>query len=127
VEVSVDAVPDLRAPATVLAIAPTGIPSSGIVEYNATIVLREGADPRLRDGQTALADVVVESVDNALRVPSAAVRRETTGATVVDVRGEDGQPRPTPFTAGNVGDEYTQVLSGLREGQELLLPTPPAG
>jgi HlyD family secretion protein len=39
----------------------------------------------------------------------------------------DGQPRPTPFTAGTVGDDYTQVLSGLREGQELLLPTPPAG
>jgi HlyD family secretion protein len=125
VEVSVDAVPDLRAPATVLAIAPAGTPSSGIVEYNATIVLRDGSDPRLRDGQTALADVVVESVDNVLRVPSAAVRRDGSG-TVVDVRGEDGQPVPTPFEAGTVGDEYTQVLSGLREGQELLLPPPPA-
>jgi HlyD family secretion protein len=126
VEVSVDAVPDLRAPATVLAIAPAGTPSSGIVEYNATIVLRDGSDPRLRDGQTALADVVVESVDNVLRVPSAAVRRDGSG-TVVDVRGEDGQPVPTPFEAGTVGDEYTQVISGLREGQELLLPAPPAG
>jgi HlyD family secretion protein len=91
------------------------------VEYNATIVLRDGSDPRLRDGQTALADVVVESVDNVLRVPSAAVRREGSG-TVVDVRGEDGQPVPTPFEAGTVGDQYTQVISGLREGQELLLP-----
>jgi HlyD family secretion protein len=120
VEVTVDAVPDLRAPATVLAIAPTGTPSNGIVEYNATIVLREG-DPRLRDGQTALADVITESVDNVLRVPSAAVRREGS-STLVDVRGEDGQPVATPFDAGAVGDEYTQVLSGLREGQELLLP-----
>jgi HlyD family secretion protein len=126
VEVSVDAIPDLRAPATVLAIAPSGTPSSGIVEYYATIVLREGSDPRLKDGQTALADVIVESVDNVLRVPSAAVRRDASG-TVVDVRGEDGRPVPTPFTAGAVGDEYTQVLSGLREGQELLLPAPPAG
>jgi HlyD family secretion protein len=121
VEVTVDAIPDLRAPATVLAIAPAGTPSSGIVEYNATIVLREGSDPRLRDGQTALADVIVESVDNVLRVPSAAVRREGT-RTLVDVRGENDQPVPTPFDAGAVGDEYTQVLSGLRENQELLLP-----
>jgi HlyD family secretion protein len=121
VEVTVDAIPDLRAPATVLAVAPAGNPSSGIVEYYATIVLREGADPRLRDGQTALADVVVESVDNVLRVPSAAVQRDATG-TFVDVRGEDGQPVRTPFMAGTAGDEYTQVLSGLREGQELLLP-----
>jgi HlyD family secretion protein len=126
VEVTVDAIPDLRAPATVLAIAPSGDPSSGIVEYYATIVLREGSDPRLRDGQTALADVAVESVGNTLRVPSAAVRREG-GGTVVDVRGSDGQPVPTPFHAGVAGDEYTQVLSGLRDGQELLLPQPPAG
>jgi HlyD family secretion protein len=124
VEVTVDAVPDLRAPATVLSIAPKGTPSSGIVEYNATIVLREG-DARLRDGQTALADVIVESVDNVLRVPSAAVRREGE-RTLVDVRGADGEPVPTPFEAGAVGDEYTQVLSGLREGQELLLPPAPA-
>jgi HlyD family secretion protein len=123
VEVTVDAVPDLRAQATVLAIAPTGTPSSGIVEYNATIVLRDAADPRLRDGQTALADVITDSLDNVLRVPSATVRREGAN-TVVDVRGEDGQPVPTPFTAGTAGDEYTQVLSGLREGQELLLPQP---
>ena len=124
VEVTVDAIPDLRAPATVLAIAPTGTPSNGIVQYNATIVLREG-DARLRDGQTALADVVTEAVDNVLRVPSAAVRREGAN-TIVDVRGPDGQPVPTPFEAGAVGDEYTQVLSGLREGQELLLPPAPA-
>jgi HlyD family secretion protein len=125
VEVTVDALPDLRAPATVLAIAPAGTPSSGIVQYNATIVLREGSDTRLRDGQTALANVIVDSVDNALRVPSATVRREGS-TTIVDVRGEDNQPVPTPFEAGAIGDEYTQVLSGLREGQELLLPPAPA-
>lgn len=64
-------------------------------------------------------------MDNALRVPSATVRREGS-TTIVDVRGDDNQPVPTPFEAGAVGDEYTQVLSGLREGQELLLPPPPA-
>jgi HlyD family secretion protein len=68
-----------------------------------------------------LADVITDSLDNVLRVPSAAIRREGSG-TVVDVRGEDGQPVPTPFEAGTAGDEYTQVMSGLREGQELLLP-----
>jgi HlyD family secretion protein len=125
VDVTVDAIPDLHAPATVLAIAPTGTASSGVIQYNVTIVLSQG-DPRLRDGQTALADVITDSVDNVLRVPSAAVRREGS-STLVDVRGDDGKPVPTPFEAGTVGDEYTQVLSGLREGQELLLPqAPPA-
>ncbi|MEN3266674.1 biotin/lipoyl-binding protein [Pseudonocardia sp.] len=119
-EVTVDAVPDLRAPATVLAVAPSGNSTTGIVRYYATIVLTED-DDRLRDGQTALADVVVQSVDNVLRVPSAAQRTDA-GRSVVDVRGADGTPVPTPFEAGLAGDEFTQVISGLSEGQELLLP-----
>jgi HlyD family secretion protein len=119
-EVTVDAVPDLRAPATVLAIAPSGNSATGVVRYYATIVLTED-DDRLRDGQTALADVMVQSVDNVLRVPSAAERTDA-GRSVVDVRGADGTPVPTPFEAGLVGDEYTQVISGLTEGQELVLP-----
>jgi HlyD family secretion protein len=106
----------------VLSIAPSGTSTSGIVEYYATVVLAEGGGARLHDGQTALADVIVDSVDNVLRVPSAAVSRNDSGATTVQVRGEDGQGVPTPFEAGTVGDEYTQVASGLRESQELLLP-----
>jgi len=124
VEVTVDAIPDLQAPATVLAVAPAGDSGSGVVRYYATIVLT-GNDPRLRDGQTALADVMVDSVDNVLRVPSAAVRTAN-GQSTVDVRGPDGNPVPTPFEAGLVGDEYTQVVSGLNDGQELVLPQPAA-
>jgi HlyD family secretion protein len=120
VEVTVDAVPDLRAPATVLAIAPSGNSTTGVVRYYATVVLTED-DDRLRNGQTALADVMVQSVDNVLRVPSAATRTDA-GRLVVDVRGPDGAPIPTPFQAGLVGDEFTEVVSGLNEGQELMLP-----
>jgi HlyD family secretion protein len=119
VEVTVDAVPDLRAPATVLAIAPSGNSTTGVVRYYATIVLTED-DDRLRDGQTALADVMVQAVDNVLRVPSAASRTDA-GRLVVDVRGPDGAPIPTPFQAGLGGDEFTEVVSGLTEGQELVL------
>ncbi|HEY4418648.1 MAG TPA: HlyD family efflux transporter periplasmic adaptor subunit, partial [Pseudonocardia sp.] len=120
VEVTVDAVPDLRAPATVLAIAPSGNSSTGVVRYYATIVLTEH-DDRLRDGQTALANVMVQAVDNVLRVPAASTRTDA-GRLVVDVRGPDGAPLPTPFQAGLIGDEFTEVVSGLTEGQELVLP-----
>ncbi|GAA1183811.1 efflux RND transporter periplasmic adaptor subunit [Pseudonocardia alaniniphila] len=124
VEVTVDAVPDLRADATVLAIAPSGNSATGVVRYYATIVLTEH-DDRLHDGQTALANVMVQAVDNVLRVPSAATRTDA-GRLVVDVRGPDGAPIPTPFQAGLAGDEFTEVVSGLTEGQELLLPQGPS-
>ncbi len=47
------------------------------------------------------------------------VRRELAGdaRAVADVHAD-------AFAAGALGDQYTQVISGLREGQELLLPQP---
>lgn len=120
VEVTVDALPDHAEPATVLAVAPTGENVSGIVNYYATVVLTDG-DPALRDGQTAEAAVRVESVDNVLRVPSSVVRTQD-GRRVVDVPGEDGESVAVPFTPGVLGDEYTEVRSGLRDGQSVLVP-----
>jgi HlyD family secretion protein len=121
VQVSVDAVPGLTLPATVIAISPTGDVVSGIVNFYATIELAR-ADPQLRIGQTAEAAVLVESVDNVLRVPSFLVRTED-GRRVVDAPGPDGgDPLVIPFEPGLAGDEFTEVRSGLAEGQELLRP-----
>ena len=120
VDVTFDAIPDLTRAGTVLAVAPAAADDAGIVNYYTTIVLSE-SDPRLRDGQTADAAVVVQEVQNALRVPTAAVSREN-GRTVVTVRGPDGNPVTMPFEPGLVGDTHIEVLSGLQEGQELLLP-----
>lgn len=118
--VTVDAAPDDLRPGSVLAVAPTATDVSGIVNYYATIVLTEG-DPLLRDGQTAEASVEVDAVLDVLRVPSSTVRSDG-AARVVDVRGEEGEAVATPFVPGAVGDEFTEVRSGLVEGQEVLLP-----
>lgn len=121
VQVSVDAVPGLTLPATVIAIAPAGDVVSGIVNFYVTIELAR-SDPQLRIGQTAEAAVLVESADNVLRVPSFLVRTEG-GRRVVDAPGPDGgTPLVIPFEPGLVGDEFTEVRSGLAEGQELLRP-----
>jgi HlyD family secretion protein len=118
--VTVDAVPGLTSPGTVVAVAPTADHVSGVVSYYATIVLTQ-VDPQLKDGQTAQADVLTETVDNVLRVPAAAVRREN-GRTVVSLPGSDGQPVTREFTPGLVGANSTEVRSGLDEGQQVLLP-----
>jgi HlyD family secretion protein len=119
VEVTFDAVPDLKRSGTVVAIAPTGTDIQGVTSYYASIVLNE-LDPRLKDGLTASAHVVTDKVDNVLVVPNAAIQRSgTTG--VVTVMEADGVQRQVQVELGLAGDSTTQVLSGLREGQQVVL------
>jgi len=131
VEVTFDALPGLERAGTVLSLAPTGVNISGVTNYYATVLLTE-SDPRLVAGQTAEVAVATQSVDNVLTVPNAAVLRDG-GQSFVNIPGPDGKPVRTPFQPGVVGDGNTQVVSGLREGQEVQLPQvntpppPPAG
>jgi HlyD family secretion protein len=120
VDVSVDALPNDTLTGRVTSVAPAGTDLSGIVSYYATVVVDGGAD-RLRAGQTAEANVRVESVDNVLRVPASAVRRED-GRPTVSVAGPDGKPVAMPFLAGLVGDDYVEVRSGLTDGDQVVLP-----
>ena len=120
VQVTVDALPNDTLTGRVVSVAPSGVDLSGIVSYYATVVVDGGAD-RLRDGQTAEANVRVEVVDNVLRVPAAAVRRSG-GQPTVTVSGPDGDPVSVPFLAGLVGDDYVEVRSGLTDGDQVELP-----
>ena len=103
-----------------LSVAPSGTAISGVISYYVTVVLNE-ADPRLRDGQTARATVVTQQLDNVLSVPNAAVRRQG-GQSTVTVVGAGGDQRTVTFEPGVVGAERTQVLSGLFDGQEVVIP-----
>lgn len=124
VDVSVGAVPDLVRHGTVLAVAPAATATSGVVGYYVTVLLTE-TDPRLRDGQTADAAVHVDEVRDVPAVPNAAVRRSG-GTTTVTVLGYDGTPRTVPFQAGVVGDDLTQIVSGLTVGDEVVVPAGPS-
>ena len=119
VDVSFDAVPDLTRAGTVVAVAPTGSSISSVINYYVTVVLNE-TDPRLKDGQTAQARVLTNQVEDVLTVPNSAVRKrgDQSSVTIVDADGVQQQVR---FQAGLVGDDRTQVISGLKEGQQVVL------
>jgi HlyD family secretion protein len=120
VQVTFDALPDLTRDGTVLSVAPGGVDISGVTNYYATILLTD-SDPRLRTGQTAEAGVLVSELDNVLVVPNSAVIKQG-GRSFVNTPGPDGKPVQVQFQPGLVGDDNTQVLSGLNEGQEIQLP-----
>jgi multidrug efflux pump subunit AcrA (membrane-fusion protein) len=92
--------------------------SRGVVEYPATILLGQSAKG-LRAGMSASAEVVVEQVKDAITVPSEAI--SAIGGKTVTVE-EGGKEVTKQVTTGLEGDETTEVVSGLKAGETLVLP-----
>jgi len=120
VEVTFDAIPDLIRDGKVLQVSPGGTDISGVTNYYATIVLTD-TDSRLKDGQTAEVNVMTNNKDNVLVVPNNAIIKQG-GKSFVSVPGPDGKPTQKQFQPGLVGDDSTEVVSGLSEGEQILLP-----
>ena len=123
VDVQLDAVPDLEAKGTVSSVAPSATPIAGVVSYYATVDL-DTRDPRERDGQTARATVRTAERTAVLTVPNNAVRQQG-GTTTVVVYEPSGEQRTVSFEAGLAGPDRTEVLSGLNEGDRVVVPGRP--
>jgi multidrug efflux pump subunit AcrA (membrane-fusion protein) len=70
---------------------------------------------------TADVEVVTAERDNALHVPTTAVTGSGANARVTVLR--NGQQVATPVVAGLKGDDATEITSGLRSGDTVVLPT----
>jgi macrolide-specific efflux system membrane fusion protein len=92
--------------------------SSGSVKYSARVAL-DGDLSTLRTGQTASIQVVIQEADNALYVPAGAVTGTgTTGTVQVDVAGSTERRQ---VELGVKGDQTTQILTGLNEGDLVVI------
>jgi HlyD family secretion protein len=106
---------------TVTSVAPAAVELTNKINYYATILLTD-KDPRLKPGMSSDVSVVTQTIENkALVVPTSAVTDQD-GHSYVNVLGPDGTPRRTVFTKGKVGDDNSEVLSGLTAGQKVILP-----
>ncbi|MEA2669995.1 MAG: HlyD family secretion protein [Chloroflexota bacterium] len=125
VKVSVDAVPGISLPGTVVAVQPVATLIQNVTNYLVTVGL-DSLDKRLRSGMTAHAAVAVSEARQVLAVPSIAIQHSGGRSSVIVVR-RDGTQAPVDVRTGLVGDSTTEVVSGLSEGDHVLLPdvTPP--
>ncbi|TDA68889.1 MAG: efflux RND transporter periplasmic adaptor subunit [Clostridia bacterium] len=124
VEVTTDAVPGRKFPGRVTEIATEGTAQGGVTSFDVRVALdsQEG----LRPGMTITASILVATRTNVLLLPLEAVQ-ETRGQTVVMLAQDGGQPRPVPVKLGLADVRFVEVLNGLEEGQEVLLPLPAGG
>jgi multidrug efflux pump subunit AcrA (membrane-fusion protein) len=123
VEVTFDAVSNLTITGKVTQIDAVGTSSSGVVTYNVTVSF-DVQDKRLNPGMTASASIVTKVIPDAILVPNAAIKTDSSGASYVQVLATPtGTPQDVTVTVGPAGDTNTQVLTGLTGNESVVTQT----
>jgi RND family efflux transporter MFP subunit len=115
-----DALPDEEVKGSVVFISPVGTILAGVVSYGTTITLKNPV-AELRDGMSATAEVIIERHDDVLSIPNRYIRGTTGNPMVVVLVDEQEEERE--ITLGLSDGINTEVLSGLQEGEKVILPT----
>jgi multidrug efflux pump subunit AcrA (membrane-fusion protein) len=94
--------------------------TSGVATFPVTVVL-SGASPSLRPGMSASVSVVINQVVGVITVPTSAVHTTAAGSTVSLF--VNGKPVTTAVTAGAADATRTQILSGVKVGDQVVIAT----
>ncbi len=104
----------------VTGIAAVATVASGVATFPVTVVL-DGTNPSLHSGVSASIAVVVNQAVHVLTVPTSAIH-PTAGADSVQTL-VNGQPQTVPVTIGASDALRTQIVSGLNQGDAVVIAT----
>lgn len=122
VELVFDAIPSRTYEGSVVEIGLVGNTVQGVVNFPVTVELSD-PDDAVRPGMTAAVNIIVEQIENVLRVPNRAVRLRN-GDRVVYLL-EASSPVPVAVELGASSELYSEVLSGDVEVGDLVILNPP--
>lgn len=113
--------PDTDIAGEISAIAPNATANNNAtVTYDVHISMAQTDLPVLL-GMTANADLITAEKENVLLVPNAAIQANRANGTYSVNRLIDGEVKSVPVTIGLRDDQFTEITSGLNEGDELLI------
>jgi HlyD family secretion protein len=119
VTVAFDAVPGKTFQGKVLSIAPNATVQSGVASYIVSISVE--SSPEIKPGMTGNADIIYAHHDDALLVPSRAVRTDGDNRLVSVLEG--GQVVAKTVVVGVSDDKSTEIVSGIQPGDQVVLPS----
>ncbi|MCX6760006.1 MAG: HlyD family efflux transporter periplasmic adaptor subunit, partial [Candidatus Nealsonbacteria bacterium] len=130
-----DAIPDLNITGQVSEIDSIGTVLQGVVTYNAKISL-DVQDERIKPEMSVSANIITSAKSDVLMIPNSALKQQN-GNYYVETANEPGinyslasagiilknQPIQKQVQIGSANDEYTEITSGLNEGDEIISRT----
>ena len=122
-EITFDAYPDQTFSGQVLSVPLQCSLQGDVMVYSVPVSLDGGQDLSLRVGMTANIEILVGQVENALLVPTMAL--QSVGGLyqvlVPDNSDPEGEPVAAPVEIGLSNGTYTQVISGLNAGDQVVM------
>lgn len=118
--VTLDAIPGIVINGTVEAISPQATIEAGVVTYEASIEIKPDSGINLRDGMTAVIDIVLQRKGNVLIVPSSAIKIQGSNH-VVKVVTDEGTTENRVVGIGESDAINTEILTGLHEGEHVMI------
>jgi len=122
-KIELDALPGQQLNGTLDYIAPTGTTVQNVTTYLARVNLKPDGQ-QLRAGLSAAVSIITEQRSDVLLVPNGAIQETDSGPQVEVKNGTATQP--VQIKIGQVGDSLTEVTSGLKEGDVVMLAPPRA-
>jgi len=121
VEVTFDAFPGLSFLGQVLEVPLQGTLSQNVLTYEVPVSLEGAEGVALKTGMTANLNIVVGRRENALLVPAMAVQQGEEGNVVMVQDTPQGTAVATPVQVGLSDGTYVEIVSGLIEGDRVLV------
>lgn len=115
-----DAFSDKTFTGKVISIDTVGSVSSGVTSYPAVIKLDSDSESILAN-MAASANIITNTKDNVLLVPSAAVQTQNNTSSVQIMK--NGKPQSVTVEIGLSSDTQTEIISGLSEGDTIVTAT----
>ena len=125
ISVSMDTLREPPMSATIRFISPLAAVKNNIKGFEVDAKI-ENPSPRLRPGMTVNLTIPVDTARDAASVPISAVFNEPDATKVVYVK-NGGTVEKRPVKIGITNYFYTQILEGVRLGEEVLLTPPSTG
>jgi len=114
VMITADALQGQRFTGVIDNISIVGTSSNGVTSYPIRVLIDNSEETSLIPGMNVDATIIIETKENVLRVPTTAVNR---GNTVTLTDGTQ-----TQVELGLSDSSYVEVISGLSEGDEVIVP-----
>jgi len=121
--ITVDAVGTAKMTGKVTSLDPVATIASGVPVYGIDVTI-DLPSQSVKPGMSGTANVILASSTNTLTVPNLAVKTAS-GRRYLTVM-KDGQSVDTDVTFGIANDTVTEVLTGVQEGDVVVLPQPRA-